>query len=218
MKEIRLTRYGFIRTPEKDFTDDGNRFTCFTIGQTGNMRISKTTYNGEVFISARMESNELSWEEYSSLPGYNALDALNGVAIDSVTEDQLEELAADCLVYEAAFLKKLEEVKANAPTLAEYTKYCQEVYALVEKDYNELMSLVTTGWLISLTDHDAAAVIKNLRVLKRVVAEYDVDEKAADLYAGNNAFTRNLLMKGAEHLYEYTKIKKFYTGEAKYIY
>ena len=70
MTRINMTKYGFVRWPEEDFSDDGARFTCYRVGE--RVRVSKTTYQGEVFISARIDGRKLSYNEYSVLEHYNA--------------------------------------------------------------------------------------------------------------------------------------------------
>lgn len=56
-KIVSLSKYGFVRAPEEDFTDDGARFTAFWYDPEGkgekNILATKTTYDGEVFISIR---------------------------------------------------------------------------------------------------------------------------------------------------------------------
>ena len=52
MKRIELVKYGFIRSPEDDFSDDGNRFTCYRVGK---VRVSKLISHGDAFISARID-------------------------------------------------------------------------------------------------------------------------------------------------------------------
>ena len=71
MKKIMMTNYGFVRWPEEDFTDDSTRFTCYRVGK--RVRVSKCTYNGEAYISARIDGAKLPYEVYSKLPHYSPL-------------------------------------------------------------------------------------------------------------------------------------------------
>ena len=52
MKKINLMKYGFYRTPEKDFSDDGSRFICYGLEGADRIRLSKTKWQDEIFLSA----------------------------------------------------------------------------------------------------------------------------------------------------------------------
>ena len=97
MKKINLTKYGFIRTPEEDFSDDGNRFTCYKVGK---VRVSKLVDRGDVYIDADMDDCRLHYEEYSTLPHCKSLNALNGISLGNITEEDLIKLYNDCIEYE----------------------------------------------------------------------------------------------------------------------
>lgn len=78
IKNIPLQKYGFVRVPEEDFSDDGTRFTVYAYDPEGKgdrtFLMSKATYNGEAFLSV-----------YYTLPGTQTtqyIDDLNGVSID----------------------------------------------------------------------------------------------------------------------------------------
>jgi hypothetical protein len=100
MKRIELTKYGFIRSKEDDFSDDGNRFTCYKVGK---VRVSKLVSEGEAYISARIDDYLLPYETYSQLPHYRDLDALNGVSASDITEEDLQKLYEDCISYEKEY-------------------------------------------------------------------------------------------------------------------
>lgn len=100
MKRIELTKYGFIRSPEDDFSDDGNRFTCYRVGK---VRVSKLISRGDAFISARIESGKLPFDIYSELPSYSKLRSLNGVSVESITEEDIQKLYEACITYEKEY-------------------------------------------------------------------------------------------------------------------
>ena len=53
MKKIMMNKYGFVRWPEEDFSDDGNRFYCYKVGN--RVRVSKLVSDGVAYISARVD-------------------------------------------------------------------------------------------------------------------------------------------------------------------
>lgn len=108
MKSINLTKYGFVRSPEDDFSDDGSRFTCYRVG---DVRVSKCVSGDEIFIAGRYEGPTLlRYEEYSGLPHYKAMDDLNGVDKSDITEEDLVRFYQDCVAYDREYKQALSEV------------------------------------------------------------------------------------------------------------
>lgn len=108
MKRIELTKYGFIRSKEDDFSDDGNRFTCYRVGK---VRVSKLVSEGEAYISASIDDYLLPYETYSQLPHYRDLDALNGISASDITEEDLQKLYEDCISYEKEYDNAYNSIK-----------------------------------------------------------------------------------------------------------
>ena len=89
MKQISLKKYGFERFEEADFSDDGNRFTCYKLYGCPKMRISKLVSDGEAYLSADI-TGDLYYDEYQNLPHYkDATWKYNGTSIDKLTDDEL---------------------------------------------------------------------------------------------------------------------------------
>ena len=104
-----MTKYGFKRWKEEDFSDDGNRFTCYKVGK--RVRVSKLVSEGEAYIDAGIDYGDLPYEVYSKLPCYRELSALNGVSTSSITEEDLQKLYEDCLTYEKAYDEAYNSIK-----------------------------------------------------------------------------------------------------------
>jgi hypothetical protein len=149
MKRIDLTKFGFVRCPEEDFSDDGNRFTCYKAGK--GVRVSKLVSHGDVYLSASSDCgrNTLPHEIYSTLPHYNdALWKYNGVSLAGLTEQDLKDFYDICIAYENEYLEA--ESTVVYPTLEELTaQHCKvrakrleelkEVEALLTKHLSELL-------------------------------------------------------------------------------
>jgi hypothetical protein len=125
MKKILMTKYGFVRCPEEDFGDDGNRFVCYRVGE--RVRVSKCTYKGEAFIDATIHGTKLPYDVYSKLPHYPFLGKLNGVSIEALIGDDLTELYENCLAYEQEYTEAENSIKM--PTLDEIKEQCIKVQA-----------------------------------------------------------------------------------------
>lgn len=98
MTRINLTKYGFVRNSAEDFSDDGTRFQVYSLD---GMRVSKAISDGYLYLAARYEgiNQVLEYKEYSKLPHYNALDALNGISLSVVTEQAISDFADACKSY-----------------------------------------------------------------------------------------------------------------------
>ena len=99
MKRIDLVKYGFVRSPEDDFSDDGNRFTCYRVGS--KVRVSKLVSDGEAYLSGSISDSDLPYEIYSKLPHYSEAEwKYNGVSLSALTEADLQNLYDACVAYE----------------------------------------------------------------------------------------------------------------------
>lgn len=115
MKRIDLTKYGFVRAPEEDFSDDGTRFTCYRIG---DVRVSKASWQGMAFIAGRyIGKTGLSYEEYSKLPHYKDMSSLNGLDSSLISEADLIAFRDACVAYQ----REIEQAESQIayPTEAE---------------------------------------------------------------------------------------------------
>ena len=118
MQRINLTKYGFVRWPEKDCSDDGNRFTCYRAGN--KVRVSKLVSEGSAYLSidSQVGNGTLPYDVYSKLPHYHeATWAYNGVSVACLTDNSLKAFYNACVAYE----KEYEEAEASIvyPTLEE---------------------------------------------------------------------------------------------------
>ena len=151
MKKIMMTKYGFVRWPEEDFSDDGSRFTAYRVGE--RVRVTKCTYNGMAYIDATINGTKLPYEVYIKLPHYYATGKLNGVPINSLTDDDLFELLAACIQYEREYTDA--ENNFKMPTLAEIKLQCLKVQAKRVEEFEEieqLLSCYATKLAMKLTD------------------------------------------------------------------
>lgn len=96
MKRINLTKYGFIKSPAEDFSDDGTRFYAYRVGI---VMVTKASVKGMTFISARADYLGLNYDVYSKLPHFEDIDKLNGVETDKITDKDLSDLYDACIAY-----------------------------------------------------------------------------------------------------------------------
>ena len=154
MKRINLTKYGFIRSPEEDFSDDGFHFTCYKVGK---VRVSKTIYSGVAYISARIINNELNYDEYSILPHYKSLSDLNGIPVEYISDDdliKLEDMESlfnniempliklynNCIEYEKEYNQKVIELKSLTPSYETAINQIKTINGARKKELDDLVS------------------------------------------------------------------------------
>ncbi len=126
-----FAKFGFVRDESQDFTDDGNRFRCWTyLG----VRVSYTTGCGEVFIAPRFETynKPFSYKEF--------LDAMNERGIDPDCYNGIEN---DRDLIDLGFLA--EQIEATLQLIREleeaYSKPEPISYAANERLVNEKAKL-----------------------------------------------------------------------------
>ena len=70
MKQLSLTKYGFVHNHNRDFSDDGTRFQVYELPGHPEVRATKASYAGKVFINFKFEKMDF----------YNLYSRLNGIA------------------------------------------------------------------------------------------------------------------------------------------
>ena len=142
MKRINLTKYGFIRWPEEDFDDDGNKFQGYRAGKA--VKVSKLVSDGQVYLSiaaSECGNGSLPYEVYSKLPYYNEANwKYNGVSIDSLTEDDIQAFYEACISYEQAYLET--EATIVYPTIEEITEQCEKIRMKIGAEIAEVEGIL----------------------------------------------------------------------------
>ena len=138
MKKIMMTKYGFVRDPAQDFSDDGNRFQAYKVGR---VRITKLVSDGEAFIDGGINDGNLPYEIYSKLPHFPLLGKLNGISVAALTEEDLQDLYADCQAYEVEYTNA--ENSVVYPTKKDLTLKCGRIQAKLLLEMGELEHLMS---------------------------------------------------------------------------
>ena len=145
MKTINLLKHGFVRSREDDFSDDGNRFTCY---REGEVRVTKLVRGEDVYISGGIDSS-LPYEVYSKLPHYQSMDYLNGFDRSKLTDEMLSQFYEDCVAYEKEYIHAfttlvyptMEELEAKKTNLLKIrSKELVEVESKINKNIFKLSS------------------------------------------------------------------------------
>lgn len=183
MKRINMAKYGFIRTPEDDFSDDGNRFTCYKAGEYENLRISKLVSDGQAYLSSQVDCN-LPYEVYGKLPHYNeATWKYNGVDLDSLTDEDIQNFYNACCAYAQECIDT--EAETKYPTLEELTARCKLIQKKCLNDYDEAAKLIAeatlNGKITEVGQWKLTYIFDYLKSLKSAIRNWEPEIRAAKL-------------------------------------
>jgi hypothetical protein len=179
MDRVNLAKYGFVRTPEDDFSDDGTRFQVYRAGRY--IRVSKASWLDEIFLAARLNGNlkGLTYQEECKLPHYRSLSRLNGVSKLHLTDADLKQFYDDCIAFE----KEYEEAVSNIvyPSETELFKAFERIRDVREHEFNVVDKLIYEqgNKLINLDMTDFAAFKRNYERLIQAKNDF-VNESCAD--------------------------------------
>jgi hypothetical protein len=190
MKRINLVKYGFVRWPEEDFSDDGNRFICYQAGEYENLRISKLVSDGQAYLSAQADCN-LPYEIYSQLPNYQAATwQYNGACVDRLTDEDLQNFYRACCAYAQECIEA--EAKIEYPTIEEITAQCEKITAKAIDQYKKASQLVVEavldGTITNLSDYELSTLKSDLKWLKNATTNYDPKTYPSRIYRKSSSF------------------------------
>lgn len=173
MERVNLSKYGFIRCPEEDFSDDGSRFICYKVGR---VRVSKTTYNGDIFLAGRIDSHNLPYDVYSKLPHYSNMDRLNGVSISGLTDEDIKRFYDDCIAYQ----KEYEEAERNMkyPSFEELKEKANKIKELRQQEVNiikENLHEIADKFILNASEYEYKNFRTYFKSLLGYLTRYDND-------------------------------------------
>lgn len=209
MKRINLAKYGFARWPEEDFTDDGNHYSAFKVGNT--VRVSKLVADGQAYLSARIEG-QLPYETYSALPHYKrAVWDFNGISVACLTDALLQNFFNACVEYEKEY--RAAEASIKYPTALELQHKCNHIHAKLALEMNELEQL--------MGEHAVEAAAKFSKWEWQNLQEYfthmlhelskcNPDKLVPELLGTARSFTFLQSEADVEPTYWYTSIKEMF--------
>jgi hypothetical protein len=191
MKRVNLTKYGFIRWPERDFHDDGNNFSCFRVG---TLEVSKLVSNGQVYLSAQASTcgnKTLPYEIYSTLPYYNEASwKYNGIELSTLTDADLQAFYEFCVGFEKAYVE--EEANIKYPTIEELTERCEQLKAKAVTEYTVAQKIVMDAVLlnkfIKLSDYQVKEVKRYLTQLHSATEGFDPKVYPQSIYKTSYSF------------------------------
>lgn len=190
MKRITLGKFGFIRCPEKDFTDDRSFFQAYTAGK--NVTVSKLVSNGQAYLSANssLGNATLPYEIYSQLPHYQeATWAYNGVPVETLREEDLQAFYDACVAFEQEY--EAAEATVQYPTLEEIRDKAIKITAkrLVEiSEIETLMSKHLTEAVVKCSAYEWRSVQEDFKNLIADSTRFNPESFPEEVYKTSNSF------------------------------
>jgi hypothetical protein len=208
MTRINLVKYGFVRWPEEDFSDDGNRFQTYKVGR---VRVTKLVADGEAYIDGSINDGKLPFEIYSKLPHYKAIGKLNGVSVAWLTEDALQELYEDCQAYEVEYTNA--ENSIQYPTELELQHKCNHIQAKLIKEMSELEDLMGKHSIeaaAKLSTYEWRTLQEYLNSMLQKLSQHNPDKLIPNILGTARSFTFLQNREDTEPTYYYTYIKELF--------
>ena len=206
MKKIMMTKYGFVRCPEKDFSDDGNRFQAYMVGR---VRVTKLVADGQAYIDGGINDGKLPYEVYSKLPHYALCGKLNGVPAAALTDEDLQELYESCQAYDKEYTDA--ENSIQYPTEPELRHKCSCIQAKLIKEMNELEQLMgehTIEAAAKLSKWEWQQLQEYLKNMLQKLNQYNPDKLVPAIIGTARSFTFLANKEDTEPTYYYSYIKE----------
>ena len=208
MKKIMMTKYGFVRCPEEDFSDDGSRFQAYKVGR---VRVTKLVSDGQAYIDGDINDGKLPYEVYSKLPHYVFCGKLNGVPAAALTDEDLQELYESCQAYDKEYTDA--ENSIQYPTQAELTLKCNRIQAKFLKEMNELEHLMGDHAIeaaAKFSTYEWKTLQDYLKSMLQKLSQYNPDKFIPAVLGTARSFTFLANKEDTEPTYYYSYIKEMF--------
>lgn len=212
MTRLNLCKYGFIRWPEEDFSDDGNRFTCYRAGK--KIRVSKLVSNGQVYLSASSDAGNgtLPYEVYSKLPHYHDSNwKWNGVSLAGLTDQDVKDFYTACILYEMEYEDT--ESRIEYPTECELLAKCIRIQNKLLREMNELETLLgehAVEAAVKFSKWEWEQLQKYLTHMLEDLSKYKPDTFIPNVLGTARSFTFLQNKEDTEPTYWYKSIKEVF--------
>lgn len=207
-----LGKYGFVRRPEDDFSDDGNRFRGYVYkNDKGEMPLTYLKADGEVYAAIALHHlNDLSYDEYKNLPSYRDADKYNGVPEDSVDVADLAKIAERLIDEYNEAKSKLDRVSNE-----ELKDMCDKLEKAARDDYNKTIKMldsISIVKILSLNEYK----IKRLKDYLNSASRY-VDNRYERMLSQSDRAKREFMKRATHDIEEYKNGENYWTKSLREI-
>ena len=172
--KLNFKKYGIQRSPEHDFSDDGNRFRGYICN---GVPMSYLKDDGEVYLSIQVgDLGGLNYEEYSKLPSYKDCDKYNGVDESSV---DLADVAEICKRIKAEYDEALGNIKDISDD--DYKAYTDKYLEKAKKEFEEAKHVIKNlepEDLLNASEWDIKKIKRDLEYIKDEMNKWQWENKS----------------------------------------
>lgn len=172
--KLNFKKYGIQRSPEHDFSDDGNRFRGYICN---GVPISYLKDDGEVYLYIQVgDLGGLNYEEYSKLPSYKDCDKYNGVDESSV---DLADVAEICKRIKAEYDEALGNIKDISDD--DYKAYTDKYLEKAKKEFEEAKQVIKNlepEDLLNASEWDIKNIKRDLEYIKDGINKWQWENKS----------------------------------------
>ena len=172
--KLNFKKYGIQRSPEYDFSDDGNRFRGYICN---GVPISYLKDDGEVYLYIQVgDLGGLNYEEYSKLPSYEDCDKYNGVPESSV---DLADVAEICKRIKAEYDEAIGNIKDISDD--DYKAYTDKYLEKAKKEFEEAKQVIKNlepEDLLNASEWDIKKIKRDLEYIKDEMNKWQWENKS----------------------------------------
>jgi hypothetical protein len=208
MKKIMMAKYGFVRSPEDDFSDDGNRFQAYRVGR---VRVTKLVADGQAYIDGDINDGKLPYEVYSKLPHYVFCGKLNGVPAAALTDEDLQELYESCQAYDKEYTDA--ENSIQYPTELELQHKCLRIQNKLTHEMHELETLIgehAVEAAVKFSKWEWQRLQEHLTFMLQELSKYNPEKFIPSVLGTARSFTFLQNKEDTEPTYWYRSIKEMF--------
>lgn len=172
--KLNFKKYGIQRSPEHDFSDDGNRFRGYICN---GVPISYLKDDGEVYLYIQVgDLGGLNYEEYSKLPSYKDCDKYNGVDESSVN---LADVVEICKRIKAEYDEAIGNIKDISDD--DYKAYTDKYLEKAKKEFEEAKQVIKNlepEDLLNASEWDIKNIKRDLEYIKDGINKWQWENKS----------------------------------------
>lgn len=202
-------KYGFVRNPAGDFSDDGNRFREYIYkNDKGEMPMTYLKSDGQVYASIALHhKDELSYNDYKNLPSYKDADKYNGVGEDSVDVKDLADIASRLIDEYNEMVNSIEDVPDE-----ELDARYSELVSAAKQNYNHMLTAlreIDITKILTLGDYKLKQLKEYFNSAKNNIVNLVASKDR--IKSGSIRARRDFMRYSESNIREYVENKYFYT-------
>lgn len=195
---LSLKKYGVVRDPANDFSDDGNRFRAYLYKDV--VPITYLRDGDDVYLSIAFHHlGDINYEEYREFPSYKNVNKYNGVNINEVDPEDFIKIC------EEAF-KDINNFRENvkSPDRGAYEKYLKTYADYYKKQIEKARDLIANNLekVADLSSYRLERLFEYYNDIRRLLKTYSKGSENVSDVRIRNALSDSSLYRQKEEIAE----------------